>query len=290
MNRDCHGTRARIGRAAAKGELGRIGALDDNEIDIAETALILATFERPRVSLERYRQHLSSLASDVAEEFVRNKGTDDGIDARAHALKAMLRDRHGYHGDELSYDDIQNANLMRVIDRRKGLPVALGILYIHAARAQGWEVSGLNFPAHFLICLDHLSRRVVIDPYTGNHMVNAREVRHFLKGLAGPAAELKPAYYTPISNRDILLRLQNNIKARLVGANRLNDAIAVVQRMLMFAPGRASLWHEIGLFQAKLGKLGAAVGSLETFIAHTGNEEARHKAAKLLQELRSSIN
>src|SRR3546814_8592275 len=42
----------------------------------------------------------------------------------------------GYHGDTESYDDPQNADLVRVIDRRMGLPVSLGVLYIHAARAQ----------------------------------------------------------------------------------------------------------------------------------------------------------
>ncbi len=35
---------------------------------------------------------------------------------------------HRYHGDTLTCHDLQNANPMRVIDRRKGLPVALGIL------------------------------------------------------------------------------------------------------------------------------------------------------------------
>ena len=42
-----------------------------------------------------------------------------------------------YRGDEETYDDLDNANLMRVIERRKGLPVALGILYLYAARSQG---------------------------------------------------------------------------------------------------------------------------------------------------------
>ena len=52
-----------------------------------------------------------------------------------------------------TYDDPQNADLMAVIDRRRGLPVALGILYIHAARAAGLEASGLNTPDHFLLQL-----------------------------------------------------------------------------------------------------------------------------------------
>ena len=58
---------------------------------------------------------------------------------------------YGYRGDTESYDDLQNADLVRVIERRKGLPVALSILYLALARQQGWAAEGLAFPAHFLI-------------------------------------------------------------------------------------------------------------------------------------------
>ena len=43
----------------------------------------------------------------------------------------------------------ENANLLQVIDRRIGLPVSLGILYIHAGRAQGWAVDGAGLPRPF---------------------------------------------------------------------------------------------------------------------------------------------
>jgi len=57
------------------------------------------------------------------------------------ALTQVMAEEHGYGGDRQHYDDLQNANLIRVIDRRRGLPVALGILYLHAARAQGWRAA-----------------------------------------------------------------------------------------------------------------------------------------------------
>ena len=65
----------------------------------------------------------------------------------------ILAERHRLLGDDQTYDDLENANLISVIDRRRGLPVALSILYIHAARRQGWPVEGSNFPGHFLIRL-----------------------------------------------------------------------------------------------------------------------------------------
>src|SRR5215208_6494931 len=104
-------------------------------LPIGEAALALASFERPRVGLKRYRQHLATLARDVG----RHAEVGGDLAARGRALNEILLLKHGYSGDELTYDDLQNANLMRVVDRRKGLPVALGILYLHAARAQGWD-------------------------------------------------------------------------------------------------------------------------------------------------------
>ncbi len=40
---------------------------------------------------------------------------------------------------------------MRVIDRRRGLPVALAILYLHAARGQGWAADALRFTGHVVV-------------------------------------------------------------------------------------------------------------------------------------------
>ena len=34
---------------------------------------------------------------------------------------------------------------------RRGLPVALGIIYISAARTLGLQARGVNFPGHFLV-------------------------------------------------------------------------------------------------------------------------------------------
>ena len=129
--------------------LRELAALPSPILPIGEAALALASYERPRVGLLRYRQHLATIARDVG----RHSGAGGDLAARVQALNEIILLKYGYSGDELTYDDLQNANLMRVVDRRKGLPVALGILYLHAARAQGWDSVGLGFPGHFLVRL-----------------------------------------------------------------------------------------------------------------------------------------
>src|SRR6476659_9064893 len=153
--------------------LRELAATGSPILPIGEAALALASFERPRVGLARYRQHLATLARDVG----RHADAGGDLTARARALNEILLLKYGYSGDELSYDDLQNANLMRVVDRRKGLPVALGILYIHAARVQGWDIAGLAFPGHFLVRLADGHGRVIIDPFHSGQICGAAELR-----------------------------------------------------------------------------------------------------------------
>jgi regulator of sirC expression with transglutaminase-like and TPR domain len=255
-------------------------------LPIGDAALALASFERPRVGLARYRQHLGAIARDVG----RHSGANGDLAARAEALNEIILLKYGYAGDELTYDDLQNANLMRVVDRRKGLPVALGILYLHAARAQGWDSVGLGFPGHFLVRLTEGAERLILDPFHGGRVCDAAALRELLKAMAGQEVELSPEHYAPVADRDVLLRLQNNLKSRLLQAGRHERALGVVETMLMLAPDLAELWHEAGLLHAHQGNMRAGVNALEQFIIRAPEGTARHQAAALLQQLKSKLN
>jgi len=266
--------------------LRELGASDANVLPIAEAALVLASFERPRVDLARYRGHLRLIARDVG----RHPGAAGDLTARAHALNEIILLKYGYSGDELTYDDLQNANLMRVVDRRKGLPVALGILYIHAARAQGWDMAGLAFPGHFLVRLSDGPERVIVDPFHGGQVCGAAELRELLKAATGRDSELLPEHYMAASDRDVLLRLQNNLKARLLQAQHHERAATVIETMLMLAPDLAELWREVGMLHRHLGNMRAAGAALEQYVVRAPDGAARHQAAAILQQLRAQLN
>jgi regulator of sirC expression with transglutaminase-like and TPR domain len=266
--------------------LRELGASDAQILPIAEAALALASFDRPRVALSRYSRHLKTLASDVG----RRAGAGPDLTARANALNEIILLKHGYSGDELTYDDLQNANLMRVIDRRKGLPVALGILYLGAARAQNWDAVGLGFPGHFLIRLSDGGGRLILDPFHGGRILDAVALRELLKAIAGQEIELSPDHYAPVADREVLLRLQNNLKSRLIQGQRYEEAVRVIETMRMLAPDFAELAREAGLLQAQLGNMRAAMRSIEDFIARTPDSAARHEAAIVLQQIKAKLN
>jgi regulator of sirC expression with transglutaminase-like and TPR domain len=269
-----------------KGTLARLAALDDTAIDPAEGALALAALEYPLRDRGRYRAMLAEMAETVDEM----AGGEQTAQAMAEALADGLAGRHRLTGDDRDEDDLQNANLMEVLDRRRGLPVSLGILWLDVGRRLGWTIEALAFPAHFLVRLtDAAGQRVILDPYGRGRQLDAADMRELLKGASGLAAELEPGHFTALGGREVLLRLQNLVKLRHLRLGQLRRAAEAVEAMLLFAPDQINLWRESGLMQLRQGNLAAAVAALEEFVRRAPNSTARHRTSALLQELRERL-
>jgi regulator of sirC expression with transglutaminase-like and TPR domain len=250
--------------------LKRIGESRDGGFDLAEAALALASLARPGLSLAPHRLHLRELAASVGR---RAATTTRSPEARLAALVQALAREHGYEGNRETYDDLANADLARVIERRRGIPVSLGILYIRTARAQGWRIQGLNTPGHFLLLIeaDEGGTDVILDPFSG-------------RALAPGDGALPVA-----DDRSVLLRLQNNIKSRLLDRGRYEEAGEVIERMLWVAPRAAELWWESALVDAELGRIAGAIGRLDRCLA-LDDSAGRGRAEALKRSLRAQLN
>jgi regulator of sirC expression with transglutaminase-like and TPR domain len=269
-------------------ELTRIGKLPDERINLAEAALLLAAIHRPRALFEAYRRHLGRLAADVAA--YTGEGENAGrLEMRAEALTQVIARRYGYGGDPIEEDPAEAASLTQAIDRRTGASVALAILYIHAADTLNWPVAGIDFPARMLVRLEHGGRRLILDPFDGGRVVGPETLRGMLKEATGYHAELNPSHYRSMGKRDVLIRLQDNIKSRYLGEDRLEEALETVETMLLFAPEVAALWREAGLLHARLDNVKAAVVALEEYMRHNTGDSARYRTSLLLQELRGRL-
>jgi regulator of sirC expression with transglutaminase-like and TPR domain len=132
--------------------------------------------------------------------------------------------------------------------------------------------------------------RLILDPFHGGRICGAAELRELLKATAGQDSELSLEYYTPVSDRDVLLRLQNNLKARLIQAQHYERAVGVIETMQMLAPDLAELWREAGFLHTRLGNMRSAAAALEQFVLRAPEGMARHQAATMLQQLRSKLN
>ena len=268
--------------------LRAIGQLTDAEIDIGSAALQLGRVDAPDADWRAAAAHLSDLAHGAVRRAAALDRED--LSARAAALADLLANEFGYIGDLETYDDPANANLIRVTERRRGLPVALGVIWLHAARAAGWGSHGVDFPSHFLVALEGYKTQVVVDVFNRGQVMSARELRVLLKRVEGEAAELRPGLLQPMSTRRVLLRLQNNIMTRRLEAGDLRGGLRCTEDMLLIAPDQAELWRQAGVMNQKLEQVAAARDCYQHFLELVPEGSAANMVRAQLEILKSMLN
>ncbi|MCB9990800.1 MAG: tetratricopeptide repeat protein [Rhodospirillales bacterium] len=268
--------------------LSGFGGRDDADIDPAEAALWLAALGHPGITLERYSNHLQKLVDEVRERHgaLLAAGADESAETQLAALKHIIADKHGYSGDHEDPDHIQNADMIRVIDRGKGNPVSLSLLYIHVARALGWTIWGLDFPGYFALRLDDKGQRLLFDPFERCGLLQAADLRRIIKKALGAHAELSTEYYEPVTNRDMLIRLQNHVKFRQIETEDYEAALQSVEAMRALDPSEYRLLLDAGVLYARTDKAGAAILALEDYLRQAPPGRDRDEAAYLLEDIR----
>lgn len=272
--------------------LDQVGQAKDADIHLSDAALMMAAQESPGISIERYQHHIAKMIEEVEQRYAAliGEGAENNAETKLAALKFVICDTHNYQGDQENYEDLQNVNLIRVIERRKGMPIAIALLYVHIGLAQGWEVAALNFPAHVVCRLDVGGQRLLFDPFHQCKILQAADLRQLLKTLVRPEAELNAEYYEPASKRDMLIRLQNNIKLRQIEGEDYLGAVKTIETMRRIDPEEYRLLLDAGVLYARTNQALAAVDALEKYIDRAPSKADQHDALLLLQQIRESLN
>lgn len=165
-------------------DLIRLGLIDEGEIALDEAALSLALLDHPGTDLAPYHDLL-----DAMETRLNLAGGDAETPIeRADALAAVLSGEFGLEGDAETYDDPDNADLISVLDRRRGLPVSLSIIWVAMARRLGWSADVLDVPGHVLVVVGAEAVPVIVDPFSrGIRSAPSGSPRSSMRPLA-PAA------------------------------------------------------------------------------------------------------
>ena len=275
--------------------LRRAGELPDNAINLGEAALALAAMEKPGEKLTPYREHLAVLVKQA-----RAAGPAKKLDDQLNILRRVLVVQNKYQGDENHQAEARATNLMDVIDRRQGSPVALGLLYLHLAAEMGWAMTGLDLSGHFLLRLSAQDGQVVIDPFRAGQTCQIEDAGEvffdddgFLDDVLGAKPvllDLSSELLRPLSRRDVLLRLQHSVKRRLLSQDRVDAAISALQGMILFAPRHQDLWRELGYLQAERGHIRAAITALEVVRDLVADPVPLQQADVMIRELRWRLN
>lgn len=235
------------------------------QFGLAEACLLLAADAYPAVDVAAGIARLDAIAATVRGRLA----ADAAAGERLAALNHHLYDELGFAGNRDDYYDPRNSYLNEVLERRTGIPITLAIVYLEAGRRLGLALQGVSFPGHFLVRLRRERGALVLDPFARGEACSAAELRTRLARVL-PAAEAAKTdlarLLEPASAREIVARVLRNLKAIYLKARKLEQALAVMQRMLLVVPESAEELRDRGLVYADLECFRPATADLQNYL------------------------
>jgi regulator of sirC expression with transglutaminase-like and TPR domain len=106
-----------------------------------------------------------------------------------------------------------------VLETKRGNPVSLAIVYLAVANKLNIPIYGVNLPKNFILAYKDEYRQYdsedesedilfYINPYNKGAILGKREIDYFIQQQQ---LEAKREYFMPCTNKDIIIRLINNL-------------------------------------------------------------------------------
>ncbi len=243
-------------------QLRTLSARDEEGFDLLSAALSLAADAYPGLDVAAQRRRLDDLAVPLIGLAM------DRASARVQAagLADHLFGTCGFRGNAEDYYDPENSYLNRVLDRRSGIPISLGLVYMEVAQRVAIGAVGVSFPGHFLVRIDDpVGESILVDPFNGGRVL-ARSDLDELAGKHG-GRRVSAAMLARATPRQIFARMLMNLRAAYAARGDYRSLLMILDRLVEMSPDAAEELRDRGLVAAKLGAPGAALQDLARYLS-----------------------
>ncbi len=249
--------------AQAAEQWRRITRMPDEDVSLAEGALWIAAGEYPGLAVGSYLTQLDEMAAKLRSRLRADVATAEKLLALNHFLFSEL----GFTGNTDDYYDPRNSFLNEVLERKLGIPITLGVVYIEIGRRIGLGLHGVSFPGHFLVKCPLRDGVVVLDPYSSGVSLGVDELQQRLRA-AGSTADVDDAMLSHLlsaaSNKEVLARMLRNLKGVYGQQDDWLRALAASERLIALTPedcgeeyrDRGGIYLKLECFRAALGDFG----------------------------------
>ena len=173
-------------------------------LDLTEVLFALEGAEECRqaraiASLDEWAQRVARLCD----------GTDD-VERQLEVLRQVLCDELDFQGDNEDYYHPKNSDLVKVIERRRGLPILLSAIWIIVGQRAGLCIEGVGMPGHFIVRVGG-REGALIDPFRGGCRLEVEDCQELLEHLSCGALSWRDTYLEPCSLSTLMERVLRNL-------------------------------------------------------------------------------
>lgn len=180
---------------------------DEQALELDLAAVELATLHMGRTDPDVVIRQLDEWAGQVEHELMPGAGGAQYLSA----VQRVLFEGAQLRGAEEDYYAAENSCLPLVIERRKGLPITLSVIYLEVARRLSRPVYGVALPAHFVCQYNDGLVRVYVDVFQAGRLLTEEDCLEKIGALTGQPALANLVRFEPCDKRSIVTRMLRNL-------------------------------------------------------------------------------
>jgi len=244
--------------------------LNEDEVDLATTALIISENWSDMVHGRRYLSALDDMALEIRERLRREK-----LAANFRAIPLINK----YLFDELGFQSIAEANdpndlfLHSVLDKRRGYCLSLSILYLSLAERFGLPLYGVVVPGHFFVRYDDGRVRFNIET-TGKGGSASDE--HYVNKFKVPQGNNNSIYMRNLNKIQTLGCLFNNLGNVYLDMGNYELALLALLRAVEINPTLSESRTNLGNVYLKKDQVENAIYQYQAALEINPNDSKTH--------------
>ncbi len=231
-------------------------------LNLARASLLVAAEEYPQLVPEPYLHRLDLFAEQVKDRL--NDETAPPV--VLNEISKLVFDEEGFRGNTDAYYDPRNSFLNDVMDRKLGIPLTLGIVFLEIGWRLGLPLRGVNFPGHFLLRYEGEAFRLLVDPFHNGQIRFEDQAQELLDRVYGGSVPMQADYLRGATKHDVLVRLLANLKTIYLNTRDDAKALAAIDRILLIRPDAAEEIRDRGMVLARTGKIDEAIQALSRYL------------------------
>jgi regulator of sirC expression with transglutaminase-like and TPR domain len=183
-----------------------------------------------------------------------------------------------------------NSYLNIVIERKRGIPITLCILYMRVARSVSFKMYPVNFPGHFLIkhILEDNSGEIIVDPFNGGRIMDDYSLKALIE-QAYPQQNipLTHALVEKATAAQVLIRMMNNLKGSYYEAQDIDRYNIANEMVLAIDPYNPDAIRDKGIVLLKKGDPSEALKVLNSYLEINPEAEDADDVLDIIHQIRS---
>lgn len=239
------------------------------EIDLAKASLYFAQAEDPSLDVQKYLDILWTIATEIESQLPPERYPLKVIQVINHHLFERLK----FRGNRADYYNPDNSFLHHVLNRKLGIPISLSVIYLAIARRLDFPMVGIGMPGHFLIRPEFEDVGFFVDPFNCGEILFPDDCQAKLDETYQQQLQLDPSWLAPISKKQILARMLNNLKYIYLHRREIDKALSTMSGIIKIFPDSYTEIRDRGLLYYQINRWSEAIIDLEYFLKVAPNSD-----------------